>query len=416
MHGCPALTDSTGHGRRHSPRPAFCRVATAPSRSNSAAPSTRTPTGEVLALDRAHRAAEPRGRHRDGADLSLAAGALRSAADRLRCAGRKADRRWRTSRLRRRPRRRRWRIPVVYGGENGIDLEDVAKALNTTPDEIVRAACRRRLQRRHDRLHAGLVLSQRARRDSLHMPRRQDPRLLTPAGTDLHRRRADRRAVPGRPQRLASAGAHPRAHLSAPPRSHLPAGTRRRHHLHRGRRQDLCRAGPRGRGRRIRRGADRRHEQARRRVGRARHVRAGRRPVRRAALWPACQRARWIGWRWPPPIRWSATRRSRRPSKSARSAQSSRRDGGAVRIALAGATRHRPISPGAPFNVDTSVDAGRRRDAQRSASARGGVVQLSRHRRRHCAASRCSAASPSMPAPVSAVPIRARCRPATNCR
>ena len=32
---------------------------------------------------------------------------------------------------------RRWRIPVVYGGEHGIDLEDVAKTLNTTPDEIV---------------------------------------------------------------------------------------------------------------------------------------------------------------------------------------------------------------------------------------------------------------------------------------
>ena len=32
---------------------------------------------------------------------------------------------------------RRWRIPVAYGGEHGIDLEDVAKALNTTPGEIV---------------------------------------------------------------------------------------------------------------------------------------------------------------------------------------------------------------------------------------------------------------------------------------
>src|SRR3984893_8536906 len=32
---------------------------------------------------------------------------------------------------------RRWRIPVAYGGEHGIDLEDVAKALNTTPEEVV---------------------------------------------------------------------------------------------------------------------------------------------------------------------------------------------------------------------------------------------------------------------------------------
>jgi 5-oxoprolinase (ATP-hydrolysing) subunit B len=32
---------------------------------------------------------------------------------------------------------RRWRIPVVYGGEHGVDLEDVAKTLNTTPDDIM---------------------------------------------------------------------------------------------------------------------------------------------------------------------------------------------------------------------------------------------------------------------------------------
>src|SRR5882757_1227333 len=32
---------------------------------------------------------------------------------------------------------RRWHVPVTYGGENGIDLEDVAKSLNLTPDEVV---------------------------------------------------------------------------------------------------------------------------------------------------------------------------------------------------------------------------------------------------------------------------------------
>src|SRR3982074_1159132 len=31
---------------------------------------------------------------------------------------------------------RRWRIPVVYGGEHGIDLEDVARTLKITPDEV----------------------------------------------------------------------------------------------------------------------------------------------------------------------------------------------------------------------------------------------------------------------------------------
>src|SRR3984893_13673742 len=32
---------------------------------------------------------------------------------------------------------RRWRIPVAYGGEHGIDLEDVARTLKSTPDSIV---------------------------------------------------------------------------------------------------------------------------------------------------------------------------------------------------------------------------------------------------------------------------------------
>src|SRR4051794_26705926 len=32
---------------------------------------------------------------------------------------------------------RRWRIPVVYGGEHGIDLEDVAMSLGSTPEEVV---------------------------------------------------------------------------------------------------------------------------------------------------------------------------------------------------------------------------------------------------------------------------------------
>ena len=77
---------------------------------------------------------------------------------------------------------RRWRIPVVYGGEHGIDLEDVAKTLNTTPDEIVA----RHVAGNYRVAMIGFTpgwsyLSGLA--DSLHMPRRQNPRLLTPAGT-----------------------------------------------------------------------------------------------------------------------------------------------------------------------------------------------------------------------------------------
>jgi KipI family sensor histidine kinase inhibitor len=77
---------------------------------------------------------------------------------------------------------RRWRIPVVYGGEHGIDLEDVAKTLKTTPDDIVA----RHIAGDYRVAMIGFTpgwsyLS--GLQDSLHMPRRQSPRLLTPAGT-----------------------------------------------------------------------------------------------------------------------------------------------------------------------------------------------------------------------------------------
>ncbi len=77
---------------------------------------------------------------------------------------------------------RHWRVPVAYGGEHGIDLEDVAKTLGMTPDEIVA---------RHiagDYRVAMIGFSPgwsylSGLDKSLHMPRRHDPRLLTPAGT-----------------------------------------------------------------------------------------------------------------------------------------------------------------------------------------------------------------------------------------
>jgi 5-oxoprolinase (ATP-hydrolysing) subunit B len=77
---------------------------------------------------------------------------------------------------------RRWRIPVTYGGEHGIDLEDVAKTLNTTPDDIVA----RHVAGDYRVAMIGFTpgwsyLS--GLEASLHMPRRQNPRLLTPAGT-----------------------------------------------------------------------------------------------------------------------------------------------------------------------------------------------------------------------------------------
>ena len=116
----------------------------------------------VLALDRAMAAEPVDGRHRDRADLSLAAGALRSRADRFRQARRKDSRAGATAgagsdkdpalahsgglwrRARHRPRGRRENAQHHARRHRG-------------------AACRRRLPRRHDRLYARLVLSQRAR-------------------------------------------------------------------------------------------------------------------------------------------------------------------------------------------------------------------------------------------------------------
>src|SRR5215470_10355052 len=77
---------------------------------------------------------------------------------------------------------RHWRIPVAYGGENGIDLEDVAKALTTTPDGIVARHAK------GDYCVAMIGLTPgwsylSGLEKFLHMPRRQNPRLLTPAGT-----------------------------------------------------------------------------------------------------------------------------------------------------------------------------------------------------------------------------------------
>ena len=78
--------------------------------------------------------------------------------------------------------RRRWRIPVVYGGEYGIDLEDVAKARGMSLDEVIR-------------LHTGgnyyvamlgflPGFAYLAGLDPrLATPRRLDPRTVTPAGT-----------------------------------------------------------------------------------------------------------------------------------------------------------------------------------------------------------------------------------------
>src|SRR6478672_7150316 len=77
---------------------------------------------------------------------------------------------------------RRWRIPVVYGGEHGIDLEDMAKTLNTTPDDIVARHTAGDYRVAMIGFTPGWSYLSGLEK-FLHMPRRKDPRLLTPAGT-----------------------------------------------------------------------------------------------------------------------------------------------------------------------------------------------------------------------------------------
>lgn len=77
---------------------------------------------------------------------------------------------------------RLWRIPVVYGGEFGIDLEDTARRHGITPTELIR---------RHSapvyRVYMSGFLPGFAYLggldQSIATPRRESPRAWTPAGT-----------------------------------------------------------------------------------------------------------------------------------------------------------------------------------------------------------------------------------------
>ena len=109
---------------------------------------------------------------------------------------------------------------MVYGGEHGIDLEDVAKALNTTPDDIVA----RHVAGNYRVAMIGFTpgwsyLS--GLPDSLRMPRRLNPRLLTPAGTiSIGGVQAGVQCLAGS-ERLASAGTDRGPDLPAASRSDL---------------------------------------------------------------------------------------------------------------------------------------------------------------------------------------------------
>lgn len=76
---------------------------------------------------------------------------------------------------------RRWRVPVVYGGEYGIDLDNVAKARGLTPDQVVtRHAAGDYFVAMVGFTPGFAYLS--GLDPSLALSRRSDPRALTPAG------------------------------------------------------------------------------------------------------------------------------------------------------------------------------------------------------------------------------------------
>jgi KipI family sensor histidine kinase inhibitor len=77
---------------------------------------------------------------------------------------------------------RRWIIPVVYGGEFGIDLEDVAKSHGLTTDEIIRRHASRTYRVAMLGFLPGFCYLSGAD-PSIALPRRISPRLKTPAGT-----------------------------------------------------------------------------------------------------------------------------------------------------------------------------------------------------------------------------------------
>src|SRR6202045_1131824 len=102
-----------------------------------------------------------------------------------------------------------------------------------------------------------MVLSQRPREFLAHAAAKK-PAAADAGRHDLDRRRADRRAMPGRSERLASVGPDRSQNLPVASRPNLPAGTRRPRDVFSRRCQNLCRAGSRRGSWRDRRRADRR--------------------------------------------------------------------------------------------------------------------------------------------------------------
>jgi KipI family sensor histidine kinase inhibitor len=77
---------------------------------------------------------------------------------------------------------RQWRIPVVYGGDYGVDLEDVARAHNITTDEVIARHTRSAYTVAMIGFTPGFAYLG-GLDSSLVTPRRENPRAQTPPGT-----------------------------------------------------------------------------------------------------------------------------------------------------------------------------------------------------------------------------------------
>lgn len=77
---------------------------------------------------------------------------------------------------------RRWVLPVRFGGRHGEDLEEVARRAGLTPDEVVALHCAADYRVYMLGFSPGFAYLG-GLPPALHLPRRENPRLKTPAGT-----------------------------------------------------------------------------------------------------------------------------------------------------------------------------------------------------------------------------------------
>ncbi|MFP5515076.1 MAG: 5-oxoprolinase subunit PxpB [Alphaproteobacteria bacterium] len=80
------------------------------------------------------------------------------------------------------PSGRRWVVPVCFGGAHGEDLEEVARRTGLTPEKVIELHCAADYRVYMLGFSPGFAYLG-GLPEALHLPRRENPRLKTPAGT-----------------------------------------------------------------------------------------------------------------------------------------------------------------------------------------------------------------------------------------